>query len=118
VETLKRALLLSPNDPASRSLVEYMKLDPKDFASPVRLAAKDLARFVGDYGASAVVFQIEQRGDQLFGKTADQEYELNALSGTTFASDSGGTLSFKVDGRGRVTGVEFESGGAELAKLH
>jgi tetratricopeptide (TPR) repeat protein len=54
IETLKRALLLSPNDRASRSLVEYMKLDPNEFAAPVRLAAKDLAKFVGGYGASAV----------------------------------------------------------------
>ena len=55
-----RALLLSPNDAGSRSLVEYLKLDPNQFAAPVRLAAKDLAKFVGGYGAAAVVFTIEQ----------------------------------------------------------
>lgn len=118
MERLKQALLLSPNDPASRSLVEYMKLDASQFASPVRLAAKDLAKFAGGYGESAVVFQIEQRGDDLRGKTADQEYELNALSPTKFAcSECGVTVSFQLDARGKVTGLEFGNGGAKLAKL-
>jgi hypothetical protein len=95
-----------------------MKLDPKDFASPVRLAAKDLAKFVGGYGASAVVFQVHPRGDELVGKTADQEYELSALSATTFAcSGCGATVSFQVDGRGKVTGLELGNGSAKLAKL-
>lgn len=118
VETLKRALLLSPNDAASRSLVEYMKLDANDFAPRVRLPAGDLAKFVGGYGASAVVFEIGQRGDKLVGKTSERDYELSALSTTTFTySDDGGTLSFKVDGHGRVTGLEFGKGGAKLTKL-
>lgn len=117
-ETLKRALQLSPNDAASRSLLEYMKLDATEFAAPVRLSGKDLAKFVGGYGASAIVFEVEQRGDKLFGKTVDEEYELNALSGTKFTySDEGGTVSFEVDARGRVTSLEFGNGGAKLAKL-
>ena len=118
IERLKRGLLLSPNDPALRSLVEDMKLDPKDFASPVHLTAKDLAKFVGGYGASAVVFEVEQRGDGLLGKTADQAYELNAVSATAFAcSDCRVTASFQIDARGKVTGLEFGNGGAKLAKL-
>jgi len=48
----------------------------------------------------------------------DQEYELAAVSGTTFAcSDCGVTVSFEVDPRGRVTGLELGNGGTKLAKL-
>jgi hypothetical protein len=82
------------------------------------LTAKDLAKFAGGYGEPAVVFQVEQRGDELRGKTADQDYELGALSGTQFAcSGCGVTVSFQLDARGKVTGLEFGGGGPKLAKL-
>ena len=123
VETLKKALLLSPNHAPSRSLLNDMKLDANEFVPEVRVPGKDLAKFVGGYGTSAVVFRIELRGDKIFGKTSEREYELNTLSGTSFAYSennvysSDGIVSFRTDGRGRVTGLEFQNGGAKLAKL-
>jgi tetratricopeptide (TPR) repeat protein len=123
VETLKKALLLSPSHGPSRGLINYMKLDPNDFVPEVQVLAKDLAKFVGGYGNSAVVFEIALRGDKIVGKTSESEYDLDAVSGTTFAYSennvysSGGSVSFRTDDRGRVTGLKFHNGGAELAKL-
>jgi hypothetical protein len=120
VEALKKALRLSPNHGPSRGLIDYMKLDANEFVPEVRVSGKDLAKFVGGYGTSAVVFEIERRGDKIFGKTSEREFDLNAVSGTTFSYDaysSGGTVSFRTDDRGRVTGLKFQNGGAELAKL-
>lgn len=115
IETLKKSLQLSPNFGASRGLLRYMNVDANELIPEVRLASADLAKFVGGYGASAVVFSVERRGDALVGKTSDQEYSLSALSTTTFQS-SAGTVSFRTDERGRVTGVSF-GGGAQLTKL-
>jgi hypothetical protein len=120
VDTLKKSLQLSPNYGPSRSLLEYMKVDSNELAPEVRLAAKDLAKFVGGYGTSAVVFEIERRGDGIVGKTAEQEYPLSALSGTAFeysGAYSSGTVSFRTDDRGRVTGLVFRNDGSQLAKL-
>ncbi len=121
VETLKKALLLSPNDGAARSLLEEMKVDA--VVPEQHVTGKDVAKYVGGYGTSAVVFEIERRGDRIVGKTADKEYELEALSGTRFhwsdhnVYSNGGTVSFRADSRGRVTGLVFENGGAELKRL-
>jgi hypothetical protein len=93
-----------------------MNVDANELVPEVRLAGSDLAKFVGGYGTSAVVLEIERRGEALVGQTSDQEYELSALSATTF-QHSGGVVSFQTDDRGRVTGVEFGDGGARLAKL-
>jgi len=123
VETLKKALLLSPNHRPSRSLLEYMKVDANELVPEVRVSGNDLARFVGGYGTSGVVFEIERRGDEIVGKTSETEYEFDALSGTTFAYSEnnvysiGGTVSFRTDDRGRVIGLTFQNGGAELTKL-
>jgi len=123
VETSKKALLLDPHEGGARSLLESLKVDPNEVAPPVRVLPKDLAKFVGGYGTSAVVFEIELRGDKLFGKTSEGEYELDELSRTTFhyssnnVYSSGGTVSFRANDRGHVTGLEFQNGGAELAKL-
>lgn len=123
VETLKKALRLSPGDAAARSLLEYLKVDPDELASKVNVTQKDLANYVGGYGTSTIVFEIERRGDKLFGRTSEREYELDAVSVTKFrysennVYSSGGTISFRTDDRGRVTGLVFDSGGAELAKL-
>jgi hypothetical protein len=94
-----------------------MTVDANDLVPEVRLAGSDLAKFVGGYGTSAVVLEIERRGDALVGKTSDQEYELSALSATTFQHSGGGVASFVTDDRGRVTGVDFGDDGARLAKL-
>ena len=115
VETLKKSLLLSPNYRGSRALLEYIKVDANELVPEVRVAAKDLAKYVGGYGTSAVVFEIGRRGDEIFGRTTEREYELNALSAATFEY-SGGSLSFRTDDRGRVTGLKFQNG-PELARL-
>ena len=123
VETLKKALLLSPNDRGARSLLGEKKVDANEVVPEVHLTAKDLAKYVGGYGTSAVLFEIERRGDGIVGKTAEKEYELEALSGTRFhwsernVYSNGGTVSFRADSRGRVTGLAFENGGAELKRL-
>jgi predicted alpha/beta superfamily hydrolase len=123
IETLKKSLLLSPNDRLARSLLNDMKVDPNGLVAEVRLSAKDLAKYVGGYGDSAVVLAIERRGDKLFSKTVDREYELDALSGTKFhysennVYSDGGVVTFRTDDRGRVTGLVFQKDGAELAKL-
>jgi len=122
VASLKKALLISANDPASRGLLEYMKVDANTLVPEVHVAGKDLAKFVGGYGTSAVVFEIVQRGDKIVGKTSQSEYELDALSGTALqysgnnAYAGSGTVSLRTDDRGRVTGLKFQNG-AELAKL-
>jgi predicted alpha/beta superfamily hydrolase len=117
VETLKKSLLLSPNYGPSRGLLQYMKVDATELVPEVHVSAAELARFVGGYGTSAVLFEVERRGDRIFGRTSDQEYELTALSATSFESNAG-TLAFAVDDRGRVTGVEFQNGALKLAKLN
>jgi tetratricopeptide (TPR) repeat protein len=123
VETLKKSLLLSPNYGPSRGLLQYMKVDPNELVPEVRVSGSDLAKFVGGYGTSAVVFEIERRGDNIVGRTSEREYELDAQSATTFSysennvNSSGGIVSFQTDDRGRVTGVVFQNGGAELEKL-
>jgi uncharacterized protein len=118
VDALKESLRLSPNYGPSRGLLNFMQLDPSEFVSEARMLAKDLAKFVGGYGTTGVVFGIELDGDELVGKTADSEYELDAQSATTFtySGPSRGTVSFRTDDRGRITGLEF-SNGPELAKL-
>jgi hypothetical protein len=117
VETLKKSLQRSPNFAASRGLLRYMNVDANELVPEVRLAGSDLAKFVGGYGTSAVVLEIERRGEALVGQTSDQEYELSALSATTFQHSGGGVASFVTDDRGRVTGVDFGDDGARLAKL-
>jgi hypothetical protein len=123
VETLKKSLLLSPNDGGARSLLTEMKVDASEVVPQVHVTPKDVAKYVGGYGSSAVVFEIERRGDGIIGKTAEKEYELEALSGTRFhwsdhnVYSNGGTVSFRADSRGRVTGLVFENGGAELKKV-
>ncbi len=123
IEILKKSLLLSPNDRLARSLLNDMKIDPNGVVAEVRLSAKDLAKYVGGYGDSTVVLVIERRGDKIFGKTVDREYELDALSATKFhysennVYSDGGVITFRTDDRGRVTGLVFQKDGAELAKL-
>ncbi|MET0656919.1 MAG: hypothetical protein ABW110_02030 [Steroidobacteraceae bacterium] len=87
------------------------------------VSQKDLAKYIGGYGTSNVVFEIERRGDKISGKTSEQQFELEALSATKFrfsehsnvyADDS--VVTFRTDARGRVTGLVFEGGG-QLAKL-
>ena len=122
VEVLKEALLLSPNHAPSRGLLQYMKVDANELVPEVRVTGTDLAKYVGGYGISAVVFEIEQRGDKIIGKTSEREYDLDAQSATTFSYtennvySSGGTVSFRTNERNRVTGLVFQDG-AELAKL-
>ena len=116
VETLKKSLLLSPNYGPSRGLLQYMKVDAGELVPEARVGAAELAKFVGGYGTSAVLFEVERRGDRIIGRTSDREYELTALSATSFES-SAGTAAFRVDDRGRVTGVEFQNGGVKLAKV-
>jgi predicted alpha/beta superfamily hydrolase len=119
VDTLKKSLLLSPNFRASRSLLEYMNVDPNELIPEVQLSGTDVAKFVGGYGTSTVVFEIERRGDEIVGKTSEAEYELEALSATTFSyagTNSTGVVAFRTDDRNRVTGLWFQDG-AELAKL-
>ncbi len=123
LETVKQGLLLSPNNSALRSLLNRLNVAANDVVPEVRVRAQDLSKFVGGYGTSTVVFEVEQRGDKIFGKTPEAEYVLDALSGTMFNySDrniytSGGVVSFRTDDRGRVIGLVFQNGGAELAKL-
>jgi tetratricopeptide (TPR) repeat protein len=119
VDTLKRSLQLSPNYRPSRSLLEYMKVDPNELIPEVRVSGADVAKFVGGYGTSTVVFEIERRGDEILGKTSEAEYELAALSATTFSYsgiNSNGVFAFRTDDRNRVTGLVFQNG-PELAKL-
>jgi predicted alpha/beta superfamily hydrolase len=123
VETLQKSLQLSPNYGPSVGLLRYMKVEVDGLVQEVRSTGADLARYVGRYGTSAVVFEIEQREDRLFGRTSQGEYALEPVSTTTFAYSghttysSGGTVTFLIDERGRVTGLEFQGGGARLAKL-
>jgi hypothetical protein len=99
-----------------------MKVDANELVPEVRVTGTDLAKYVGGYGISAVVFEIEQRGDKIIGKTSEREYDLDAQSATTFSYtennvySSGGTVSFRTNERNRVTGLVFQDG-AELAKL-
>jgi hypothetical protein len=122
LETVKKGLLLSPNDSALRSLLRRMNVEANEVVPEVRVLGKDLSKFVGGYGTSTVIFEVERRGDQIIGRTSEGEYTLSALSGTVFNySDrnvytSGGVVSFRTDGRGRVTGLMFQNG-PELAKL-
>jgi predicted alpha/beta superfamily hydrolase len=119
VDTLKKSLLLSPNYRASRSLLEYMKVDADQLVPEVRVSGDDVAKFVGGYGTSTVVFEIERRGDAIVGKTSEAEYQLDALSATTFSysgTHSNGVVAFRTDDRNRVIGLAFQNG-AELAKL-
>jgi tetratricopeptide (TPR) repeat protein len=121
VETLKTSLLKSPNYGPSRALLRYMNVDANELVPEVRLSGADLAKFAGGYGTSAVIFEVELRGDRLVGKTSEREYELEPRSARTFqyaennVYTSGGTVSFHVDD-GRVTGLAFTDG-PELAKL-
>jgi tetratricopeptide (TPR) repeat protein len=124
LESSKKALLISANDPGTRYLLrEYLKVDPNTLVPEAHVNSNDLARFAGSYGASAAVFQVEQRGDKLVGKTSDSEYDLDPLSATTFrysgesSYDGYGVVSFRSNDRGRITGLEFDNGGAALAKL-
>jgi tetratricopeptide (TPR) repeat protein len=122
VETLKKSLQLSPNYGPSRGLLRYMNVDANELVPEVRVAGSDLSKYVGGYGTSAVVFEIERRGDQLIGKTSQREYELSVLSSTTFSYSennvysSSGIVSFRTDDGGSVTGLMFQNG-PELAKL-
>ena len=116
IDTLKKSLLLSPNYGPTRYLLSTMNVEAKDLVPQVRVTGPELAKYVGGYGASSVVFEIEQRGDTLLGKTSQREYELQVVSGTTFQYSEnnvytdGGSLTFRTDSRGRVTALEFQNG--------
>jgi len=123
VETLSKLLLLYPNHRGARSMLKSLQVDATAIPPEAPVSQKDLAKYIGGYGASSVVFEIERRGDKISGKTSEQQFELEALSATKFrfsehsnvyADD--GVVSFRTDARGRVTGLVFEGGG-ELAKL-
>ena len=123
VETLRKLLLLYPNHRGARTMLESLQVDASAIPPEAPVSQKDLARYIGGYGGSSVVFEIERRGDKIAGKTSEQQFELEALSATKFhfsehsnvyAED--GVVSFRTDARARVTGLVFE-GGAELAKL-
>jgi len=123
VETLSKLLLLYPNHRDARSMLKSLQVDASAIPPEAPVSQKDLAKFIGGYGASSVVFEIERHGDKISGKTSEQHFELFALSATKFrlsehsnvyADDR--VVSFRTDARGRVTGLVFEGGG-ELAKL-
>jgi predicted alpha/beta superfamily hydrolase len=118
IDALKESLRLSPNYGPSRGLLNFMWFDPNEFVPAAQMLDSDLAKFTGRYGTTSVVFEIELDGDELVAKTSEREYELIAQSATTFAysGSSSGTLSFRTDDRGRVTGLAFANG-PELAKL-
>jgi tetratricopeptide (TPR) repeat protein len=121
VDTLRRALRISPNDNGARGLLRYMQVDPDTVAAQVKVSVRELAGFVGSYG-DPVVFEVTLRGDQLYGNSANREYQLAPLSETRFhyseknVYPNGGDLTFRTDARGRVTGVVFSDSGRELAK--
>lgn len=122
IDTLKKSLLLSPSYGPTRYLLSTMNVEPNDLVPQVRMTGPELAKYVGGYGASSVVLEIEQRGDTLLGKTSQREYELQVVSGATFQYSennvytNGGSLTFRTDTRGRVTGLEFQNG-PKLEKL-
>jgi predicted alpha/beta superfamily hydrolase len=122
-ETSTKLLLLYPNHRGARSMLESLQVDASAIPPEVPVSQKDLAKYVGGYGTSSVVFEIERNGDKISGKTSERQFELSALSATKFrfseysnvyAEES--VVSFRTDARGRVTGLVFEGGG-ELAKL-
>jgi hypothetical protein len=122
LETLKRLLQMSPGDGGARTLLREMQVDPDTLAKAVSLSPQELAKFAGRYG-DAAVFVIQQRGERLYGRSADREYALLPLSATRFrlaennVYSSGGSLEFRIDPRGRVTGLVFGDGGPELTRL-
>jgi tetratricopeptide (TPR) repeat protein len=121
VETLRKALLIAPNDSGARSLLRQMQVDPDTIVAPVKVSTQDLAKFTGRYG-NPMKFEVIQQGDKLVGRNADREYELAPLTATRFhysianVYEDGGNLAFRVDSNGKVTGVVFEDGGVEFAK--
>jgi tetratricopeptide (TPR) repeat protein len=121
LETLKKLLQLSPGDGGARTLLRQMQVDPDALAKAVSLSPQELAKFAGRYG-DATVFVVQQRGERLFGRTADREYALAPLSATRFRLNennvyaSGGSVEFRIDARGRVTGLKFGNDGPELAR--
>jgi uncharacterized protein len=121
IDTLRKALQMSPNDTGAISMLKEMGVDAGTEVATVHLSEKDLARYVGSYGNPAV-FEVELRGDKLYGRTAEQQYEFAPLSGTRFHYSEknvyldGGDATFKTDARGRATALVFENGGPELAK--
>lgn len=121
IETLRKLLQISPGDGGARTLLREMQVDPDTLARAVSLSAQELAKFVGRYGNPAV-FVVQQRGERLFGVTAEREYALIPLSATRFrvaennVYASGGSVEFRMDPRGRVSGLVFEGDGAKLDK--
>ena len=123
VETLRKLLLLYPNHRGARTMLESLQVDASAIPPEAPVSQKDLAKYIGGYGGSSVVFEIERNGDKILGKTSEQQFELWALSATKFRISEHsnvyadeGVVSFRTDARGRVTGLVFEGGG-ELAKL-
>jgi predicted alpha/beta superfamily hydrolase len=121
LETLKKLLLMAPGDGGARALLREMQVDPDTLAVAASVPSKELAKYTGRYGNPAV-FVIEQRGEKLHGRTAEREYALTPLSATQFryaesnVYSSGGSVEFRIDTRGRVTGLMFGNGGPELAR--
>jgi len=122
LETLKKSLLLSPNDGSARGLLKEMQVDPGTLAAEVKVSAKDLARYAGRYGNGATLLTVELRGERLYATTLEKEYLLTATTATRFRcredsvySDGVG-VEFKSDARGRVTALAFDNG-PEYARL-
>ncbi len=84
VETLSKLLLLYPNHRGARSMLKALQVDASAIPPEAPVSQKDLAKYIGGYGASSVVFEIERRGDKISGKTSEQQFELEALSATKF----------------------------------
>jgi tetratricopeptide (TPR) repeat protein len=123
VETLRKLLLLYPNHRGARTMLESLQVEASAIPPEAPVSQKDLAKYIGGYGRSSVVFEIERNGDKILGQTSEQQFELWALSTTKFRISEHsnvyadeGVVSFLTDARGRVTAMVFE-GGAELAKL-
>ena len=121
IDTLKKLLNMAPGDGGARNLLREMQVDPDTLAAAASVSSKDLAKYAGRYG-DPVVFAIEQRGERLYGRTVEREYLLTPLSSTRFrfaensVYSSGGSIEFRTDARGRVTGLSFGGGGPELAR--
>jgi aryl-alcohol dehydrogenase-like predicted oxidoreductase len=85
-------------------------------APAVALSAAIMDRYVGEYkyAAAGQSVNVRRDGDKLFMKVLGPapEFPLNAQSETAFALmwGGGGTIDFRMDGQGKVTGALVEWG--------
>ena len=99
--------------PAPQVITQQPEAPP---APVVALSAAIMDRYVGEYAYAAAgqTANVRRQGDKLFMKVLGPapEFPLAAQSETAFAVvwGGGGTVDFRVDGQGKVTGALMEWG--------